>query len=76
MQLSSSRIRAIPSGAFLMVISRSFRSTGLVTKSNLRIASLPEVKAQLRDWIEDFEAEAEAIERGQSSFRVREHAER
>jgi hypothetical protein len=26
----------------------------------LRVATAPEIKAQLRDWIEDFEAEAEA----------------
>jgi hypothetical protein len=42
----------------------------------LRVATVPEVRAQLRDWIDDFEAEAEAIERGLPFSRVREHAER
>jgi len=39
----------------------------------LRVASAPEVKTQLRDWVEDFEAEAEAIERGR--YGIREIAE-
>ena len=41
----------------------------------LRVASAPEVKTQLRDWVEDFEAEAEAIERGRPRYGIREHTE-
>ena len=41
----------------------------------LRVASAPEVKTQLRDWVEDFEAEAEAIERGRPCYGIREHTE-
>ena len=41
----------------------------------LRVASVPEVKTQLRDWIEDFEAEAEATERGSPRYTVWEPTE-